>query len=111
LNAQIAFNYGGRNEILRAVKKLCEKIQNGDVLPEKLSEEDFNKCLDTAGLPDFDLVIRTGADNRVRTSGFFPWQTVYSELCFLNVLWPDFTKNDLLKAIEWYKDINRNMGT
>ena len=112
LNMQIAINYGGRDEILRAIKKLYAKIQIGAVFLEKLSEEDFDECLDTAGLvhPQIDLVIRTGADGRKRTSGFFPWQAVYAELYFLDVLWPDFSKNDLKKAVDWYKGVERNIG-
>jgi len=112
LNMQIAINYGGRDEILRAIKKLYAKIQIGAVSLENLSEEDFDECLDTAGLvhPQIDLVIRTGADGRKRTSGFFPWQAVYAELYFLDVLWPDFSKNDLKKAVDWYKGVERNIG-
>jgi undecaprenyl diphosphate synthase len=114
LNAQIAINYGGRDEIFRAVKKLYAKVQNGTASLENLSEENFEKvfdeCLDTAGLPQIDLVIRTGAGGRKRTSGFFPWQTVYSELYFLDVLWPDFSQDDLKNAVNWYNDVERNMG-
>jgi undecaprenyl diphosphate synthase len=116
LNMQIAINYGGRNEIFRAIKKLFAKIQTGAVFLENLSEKDFEecfeKCLDTAELlyPKIDLVIRTGAGGRKRTSGFFPWQTVYAELCFLDVLWPDFSKDDLKKAVDWYKGVERNIG-
>jgi undecaprenyl diphosphate synthase len=114
LNAQIAVNYGGRDEIMRAIKTLYAKIQKGDVLPEKLSpgefEAEFEKCLDTAGLPDIDFVIRTGSTGRKRTSGFFPWQTVYAELYFIDILWPDFSKKDLQDAIAWYKGVQINMG-
>jgi len=116
LSMQIAINYGGRDEIFRAVKKLYTNTLNGAVFPENWSEEvfeeHFEKCLDTAGLPhpQIDLVIRTGAEGRRRTSGFFPWQTVYAELCFLDVLWPDFSKDDLKTAVEWYKKVTRNIG-
>ncbi|MDR1838037.1 MAG: di-trans,poly-cis-decaprenylcistransferase [Treponema sp.] len=115
LNAQIAINYGGRDEIFRAVKKLYAKIQNGAAVSlEKMSEKDFEsvfeECLDTAGLPQIDLVIRTGADGRKRTSGFLPWQTVYSELYFLDTLWPDFSKDDLKNAVNWFYGVERNMG-
>lgn len=116
LNMQIAINYGGRDEILRAVKKICAEIQAGAVFPENLPEKDFEKYfekyLDTAGLPhpQIDLVIRTGAEGRKRTSGFFPWQTVYAELYFLDVLWPDFSKDDLEKAVDWFKGVERNIG-
>ena len=116
LNMQIAINYGGRDEIFRAIKKLYAKIQAGAVSLENLSEKDFEKCfekcLDTAELinPRIDLVIRTGADGRKRTSGFFPWQTVYAELYFLDVLWPDFSKDDLKKAVDWFNGVERNIG-
>jgi undecaprenyl diphosphate synthase len=113
LNMQIAVNYGGRDEIFRAIKKLFAKIQTGAVSLENLSQKDFENCLDTVGLdhPDIDLVIRTGADGRNRTSGFFPWQSVYAELDFLDVLWPDFSKDDLIKAIDWFNGVQRNIGT
>ncbi|MDR0494238.1 MAG: di-trans,poly-cis-decaprenylcistransferase [Treponema sp.] len=116
VNMQIAINYGGRDEIFRAVKKLCAKIQTGALslenLREKEFEECFENCLDTAGLPhpQIDLVIRTGADGRKRTSGFFPWQAVYAELYFLDTLWPDFSQEDLRKAVDWYKGVERNIG-
>jgi len=116
LNMQIAINYGGRDEIFRAIKKLFAKVQTGAVilenLPEKNFEEYFEECLDTAGIihPQIDLVIRTGADGRKRTSGFFPWQTVYAELYFLDVLWPDFSKDDLIKAVGWFNGVQRNIG-
>ncbi|MCL2410794.1 MAG: polyprenyl diphosphate synthase [Treponema sp.] len=115
LNAQIAFNYGGRDEIFRAAKTLFKKVQNGIIQFENLSfkdfEKEFEKCLDTSGLPMIDLIIRTGAGGRKRTSGFFPWQTVYAELDFLDVLWPDFSKDNLRDAISLYKGVERKFGS
>jgi undecaprenyl diphosphate synthase len=116
LQAQIAINYGGRSEILRAIEKLLyehelkESFESALKEPkvddkEKKAEKVFEQCLDTSVLehPDIDLMIRTGAEGRCRLSGFFPWQTVYSEFRFLDVLWPDFSQQDLHEAAEWYK--------
>jgi undecaprenyl diphosphate synthase len=112
LNAQIAINYGGHDELLRAVKKIYRDRHDDPAFFETLSEEDFENYLDTGGLPfpNMDLVIRTGADGRKRTSGFFLWQTAYAEFYFLDTLWPDFSKDDLVKAVNWYKEVVRNMG-
>jgi undecaprenyl diphosphate synthase len=110
LHAQIAINYGGRDEIVRAAKKLYMERRENPLYFETLSEGDFEKYLDSRGFPDIDLVIRTGADGRKRTSGFFPWQSVYAELYFLDTLWPDFSKADLKKAVEWYRGTVRNIG-
>jgi undecaprenyl diphosphate synthase len=110
LNAQIAINYGGRDELLRAIKKLYKEKRDDPAFFENLSEESFGKYLDTDGLTKMDLIIRTGAAGRKRTSGFFPWQSVYAELYFLDILWPDFSKDDLAQAIKWYKDATIKEG-
>jgi undecaprenyl diphosphate synthase len=112
LNAQIAINYGGHDELLRAVKKLYHEKHGDSAFFEAISEKDFENYLDTNGLPfpNMDLVIRTGADGRKRTSGFFIWQVAYAELYFLDTLWPDFSKDDFVKAVNWYKEVIRNMG-
>lgn len=110
LNAQIAINYGGKDEIIRAVKKLYEGGKNNPRFPETLTEGEFEQCLDTVGIPEMDLVIRTGAGGRKRLSGFFPWQSVYAELVFQETLWPDFSKQDLVRAIEFYRTVQRNRG-
>lgn len=112
LNAQIAINYGGHDELLRAIKKLYQENHSDSDFFENISEKDFECYLDTNDLlfPNMDLVIRTGADGRKRTSGFFLWQAAYAELYFLDVLWPDFSKDDLIKAVDWYKGVVRNMG-
>jgi len=73
-----------------------------------VSEKNFAACLDTAGIPDPDLIIRTGGRNRL--SGFMPWQSVYSELYFTDTLWPDFSEQELDKAIAWFRTIQRNFG-
>lgn len=104
INVTFALNYGGRDEILRAVKKIIsEKID-----PESITDELFSAHLDTAGLPDPDLIIRTGGEQR--TSGYLPWQSVYSELLFVPVLFPDFTPQEFEKAIAWYQQRDRRMG-
>ncbi|OGW53499.1 MAG: di-trans,poly-cis-decaprenylcistransferase [Nitrospirae bacterium RBG_13_43_8] len=104
LNLVLALSYSGRDEILRAVKKV---IYSG-VKPEELTEEIFNSCLDTAGLPSPDLIIRTSGEMRV--SNFLLWQGAYSELYFTDVLWPDFTKEEFFLAIQHYQQRERRFG-
>ncbi|OGW40009.1 MAG: di-trans,poly-cis-decaprenylcistransferase [Nitrospirae bacterium RBG_13_39_12] len=99
-----AWSYSGRNEILRAVKKvLCAGIK-----PEDLTEEIFSSYLDTAALPSPDLIIRTGGEMRI--SNFLIWQGAYSELYFTDTLWPDFTKDEFLFAIQDYQRRERRFG-
>ena len=98
----IAFNYGGRQEILNAVNTLLKSGKTS------VTEQDFENALYTKGLPDIDLMIRTSGEQR--TSNFFPWQLVYAELYFTDVLWPDFSKEELVKAIEWYTLRDRRFG-
>lgn len=104
INVTFALNYGGRDEILRAVKK----IVNDKVEVNNINEELFSSYLDTAGAPDPDLIIRTGGEKR--TSGYLPWQSVYSELLFVDTLFPDFTPTEFENAIEWYQTRQRRMG-
>jgi undecaprenyl diphosphate synthase len=108
LVVQIAISYGGRDEIVRAIKAYAEKAARGEVDPENLTEKEFENYLDTAGVPDIDLVIRTGGNRRL--SNFFPWQTVYSEIWFTDVLWPDFSKADMKAALDYYETIKINKG-
>lgn len=104
LKLNIALNYGGRDEILRAVKKLIkEKVD-----PDNINEETFGKFLYTNGNPDPDLIIRTGGE--VRLSNFLLWQTSYSELYFTKTLWPDFSPKELDKAIREFKRRERRFG-
>jgi len=104
LKVNLALNYGGRDEILRVVKKI---IAEG-VPPEKLTEENFSKFLYTNGEPDPDLIIRTGGE--LRLSNFLLWQMSYSELYFTDILWPDFTPEELDKAIADYQKRQRRFG-
>ena len=108
LLVQIAISYGGRDEIVRAIKAYAEKAVRGEVKPDNLTEKEFESYLDTAGVPDIDLVIRTGGNRRL--SNFFPWQTVYSEIWFTDVLWPDFSKADMKAALDYYETIKINKG-
>jgi tritrans,polycis-undecaprenyl-diphosphate synthase [geranylgeranyl-diphosphate specific] len=106
----IAFAYGGRAEIVDAAKKIAEKVQKGELAPEKVDEQMFEKYLYTSHLPkqDPDLIIRTSGEERL--SGFLLWQSAYSELCFLDVYWPDFRLIDLLRAVRTLKKRKRRFG-
>lgn len=108
LHFQIAINYGGRDEIVRAVKKAMKKAAAGQLVPESLTEEDVNSLLDTAGIPDPDLLIRTCNEQRI--SNFLLWQLAYTEFYFTPVPWPDFTKEELVKAVEAYNHRDRRYG-
>lgn len=108
LRFTIAINYGGRDELRRAVTKITEEVAQQKLRPEDVTEELINSKLDTAGLPDPDLLIRTSGEERL--SNFLPWQLAYTELYFTDVLWPDFCKEDLLKAIRYYNGRERRFG-
>ncbi len=104
----IALNYGGRQEILNSVKKIAERVQRGELKPSDIKEEDIAAGLYTAGMPDPDLIIRPSGE--LRLSNFLTYQSAYSELWFSNVLWPDFTTDDLDAAIMDYAKRNRRFG-
>lgn len=104
----IAFNYGGRAELVRATKQIAEKVKNGEMNLEDITEDTITNSLYTAGEPDPDLVIRTGGE--LRTSNFLPWQIVYSEYYFTQKYWPDFDGEALLEAIEEFQKRNRRFG-
>ena len=108
LNFQVAINYGGRDEMIRAIRKLAKEVQDNKLVPEQINEKMIDECLDTAGIPDPDLLIRTAGEQRI--SNFLLWQTGYCELYFTEVLWPDFTKKDLEKAIAYYNTRERRYG-
>ena len=105
LNFQIALNYGSRDEIVRAVRKVSEDVKEGKVKPEDIDEKMFETYLDTHGIPDPDLMIRTSGE--LRLSNYLLWQLAYTEFYFTDIPWPDFTKEELSKAIEQY---NRRYG-
>lgn len=108
ITVTFALNYGGRDEILRAIKKMHEEIRNSSFEIRNLDEKHFSSFLDTAGMPDPDLIIRTGGEQR--TSGFLMWSAAYSELYFTDPLFPDFTPAEFDKAIEDYQGRQRRFG-
>ena len=100
----IAINYGGRDELMRAM----QKVSSMNYLRESVNKDNFEQFLDTAGIPDPDLIIRTGGEKRM--SGLYPWQSVYSELYFSDLFFPDFNGTELEKAMEEYHGRKRNFG-
>lgn len=110
LKVQIALSYGGRDEIVRAVKMIAKDISANKLTVQEISEECFESYLDTAGIPDVDLLIRTGGAENRRLSNFLPWQTVYSELYFSELLWPEFTKEEFDRALIYYHSVKRKLG-
>lgn len=108
LTITFALNYGGRDEILRAIEKMAQDFSIEQLREKPLTQEQFAKYLDTANMPDPDLIIRPGGE--VRLSGYLPWQGVYAELYFTDVLMPDFTPAELDKAIDEFVRRNRNFG-
>ena len=108
LNLQIAINYGSRDEMIRAMKKMYHDMENGSRQVSELNEDMFASYLDTAGIPDPDLLIRTSGEQRL--SNYLLWQLAYSEFYFTDVPWPDFGKEDLEKAVEAYNKRDRRFG-
>lgn len=104
----LALSYGGRSEILRAFQRLLRKIQKGELQDEDLSEEVLSNCMDTSGLPDPDLLIRTSGECRV--SNFLLWQIAYTEIYFSETLWPDFGREELFQALLDYEKRERRFG-
>ena len=104
----IALNYGGRNEIVKAVKEIAEEVKEGKIDVENINEETISSHLYTKNEPDPDLVIRTSGE--LRLSNFLPWQSVYAELLFVQKNWPDFEEEDLNKAIIEYQKRTRKFG-
>ncbi|MEK7266127.1 MAG: polyprenyl diphosphate synthase, partial [Pseudomonadota bacterium] len=105
---QIAFNYGGRDEIVRAAKKLAEDVAAGRIKSGAIDEALFSKALDTAAIPDPDFVIRTSGEKRI--SNFLLWQAAYAEWVFLDVLWPDFDAAHFAAAIADFNARERRFG-
>ena len=108
VQVNFCLNYGGRDEIVRAARAFAADVAAGKVTADSLTEQSFDAYLDSAGVPDPELVIRPSGE--LRTSNFLPWQTVYSEFVFMNVLWPDFSPEDLDAAIAEYHRRNRRFG-
>ena len=108
LNFQIAINYGSRDEITRAVRTLAEDVKEGKLMPEEVNEACIERYLDTHDIPDPDLLIRTSGEQRL--SNYLLWQLAYTEFYFTDVPWPDFSKQELEKAIEQYNRRVRGYG-
>lgn len=108
VQVNFCLNYGGRDEIVRAARAFAADVAAGKRSADSLTEADFSDYLDSAGVPDPELVIRPSGE--LRTSNFLPWQSAYSEFVFMNVLWPDFSEKDLDAAIEEYQRRNRRFG-
>ena len=108
LNFSIALNYGSRDEMVRAMKRMAADAAAGKLLPEAITEQVFAGYLDTAGIPDPDLLIRTSGEQRL--SNFLLWQLAYTEFYFTDVLWPDFDRGELIRAIEQYNSRDRRFG-
>ena len=114
--AGVALNYGGRDEITRAARELAREAASGEISPDGITEDSIEKLLytaemptlDTAGIPDPELIIRPSGE--IRTSNFLLWQSAYAEYYFTDVLWPDFTKKHLEYAIQIYNDRDRRFG-
>lgn len=108
LNFQVAINYGSRDEIIRAAKALSRDVLEKKVALDDINEELFSQYLDTKGIPEPDLLIRTAGEQRL--SNFLLWQMAYTEFYFTECLWPDFNKEELMKAVEFYSTRKRKFG-
>ena len=108
LNLTVAINYGGRDEILRAVRAVAREAAEGRLDPADLTDAALSGWLDTAGIPDPDLVIRTSGETR--TSNFLPWQTAYAEYEFTDTLWPDFGQAELAAILDRFANRDRRFG-
>jgi len=108
INFNICLNYGGRDELVHATRKIAEQVRNKTLNPEDITEDTISNALYSAGVPDPDLMIRTSGE--LRTSGFLLWQLSYTEFVFLDKYWPDFNEKDLDECIEIYQKRNRKFG-
>ena len=108
INLNIAVNYGGRQEILHSVKKIAQRVKNGELLPEDISLSDIQNGLYTSEQPPVDLIIRPSGEQRL--SNFLLWQSAYAEFWYSDVLWPDFTEADFDEALKAYEKRNRRFG-
>ena len=108
LHFQVALNYGSRDEMIRGLREMAVDVQNGKLTVDQITEECFAGYLDTKGIPDPDLLIRTSGEERL--SNFLLWQLAYTEFYFTDVLWPDFSKKDLQEAIAYYNKRDRRFG-
>src|SRR5918999_6424186 len=108
LHLTVAINYGGRDEIVRAARRVAEAVRDGRLRAAEITTETIERHLDTAGLPDPDLVLRTSGEYRV--SGFLPWQTAYSEFAFVDTRWPDFPADMFAAQVRGFGRRERRFG-
>ena len=108
MTVHVALNYGGRDELRRAVTKIARETADGTLSPDAITEDIISDALDTAGTPDPELMIRTSGEERI--SNFLLWQIAYSEFFFSDTLWPDFDKKELERAIYYYQNRERRFG-
>jgi undecaprenyl diphosphate synthase len=108
LNLTIAINYGSRDEIVRSVKKMAADVVDGNLTIDDITEDKVSSYLDTKEIPDPDLLVRTSGE--IRLSNYLLWQLAYAEMYFVDVFWPDFDENELIKAIEFYNTRERRFG-
>ena len=108
LMVDVAFNYGGRNEIAHAARCIAQQVREGKLTPEQITEQTVEQNLYTAGVPDPDLIIRPSGE--IRTSNFLLWQSAYAEYYFTDILWPDFKTADMDAAIDAFNKRNRRFG-
>tara|TARA_B100000902_G_C27234463_1_gene876626 strand:- start:435 stop:1154 length:720 start_codon:yes stop_codon:yes gene_type:complete len=108
LKLNIAFNYGGKSDILHSVKKIVKMVHDKDITENEIDERTIFENLYSSKVSDIDLLIRTGSEKRI--SNFMPWQLAYSEIFFSKILWPDFTEEDMNKAIEFFIERDRRYG-
>lgn len=108
LQLTVAFNYGSRDEIARAARKMARLVKSGELSPDAITADSLEQHLDTAGLPDPDLLIRTSGEERL--SNFLLWQCAYSEFVFLDIFWPDFSSSSFAEAIDIFKARDRRYG-
>ena len=108
VQVNFCINYGGRDEIIRAARAFAADVAAGKRTADSLTEAEFENYLDSAGVPDPEIVIRPSGEQRI--SNFLPWQSAYSEFVFMDVLWPDFSDADLDRAIEEFNRRNRRFG-
>lgn len=108
LTLTLALSYGGRDEIVRAIRKIASDCMTGDLQPEEIAESTITENLDTGAVPDPDLLIRTGGEARL--SNFLLWQLSYAEICFTEVMWPDFRKDVFFQALSEFQNRERRFG-
>jgi undecaprenyl diphosphate synthase len=108
LNLVVAFNYGSRQEISRAISAIARKLESGEISRADISPEMISRNLDTAGIPDPDLLIRTGGEQRI--SNFLLWQCAYTEFVFVDEFWPDFSKEIFVRALDEFRLRDRRFG-